>query len=283
LKDLRARLGLDKRAGVRALYRGLVSVPFFARGYDFATQLAPSHTPVPARRPQAASDLEAYFEAHLSGPGIFKWRHYFDIYDRHLSRFRRGDVHVVEIGVAGGGSMGMWREYLGPDAQICGIDIDPDCTRFAGEGVEIVIGDQGDPGFWRSFLATHERIDVVIDDGGHEAEQQIATLESLLPHIRPSGVYICEDIHGVFHPFNAYLDGLTRPLNAVGEPGTSNPRSALQRQVASVHRYPILTVIEKAEWADAEFVASAHGTEWPRGWEATLDAAHARPAPAIAD
>lgn len=246
-----------------AAYRCTASVRYFERGYRYGRQIPPPEALPAAPGPNAVSPLEAYFDAHTEGPGIFKWRHYFSIYDRHLSRFRGQPVHLVEIGVAGGGSLQMWRDYLGPDSHLYGIDIDPACKRFERDGVEILIGDQGSPAFWKRFLENSPSIDVVIDDGGHEAHQQAVTLESLLPHIRPGGVYVCEDIHGPFQPFHSFVDGLTRPLNAIGESHKSNAANALQRQVASVHRYPILTVIEKTAWCAPTFEAPRHGTEWP--------------------
>lgn len=36
--------------------------------------------------------LETSFNARVEGPGIWKWRHYFDIYHRHLNPLRRRDV-----------------------------------------------------------------------------------------------------------------------------------------------------------------------------------------------
>src|SRR5947207_11688241 len=36
--------------------------------------------------------LLAYFEAHRQGRGIWKWRHYFDVYHRHLAKFVGKDV-----------------------------------------------------------------------------------------------------------------------------------------------------------------------------------------------
>ena len=60
----------------------------------------------------AVNDLERCFRAN-TGRQIHKWHHYFEIYDRHLARFRGSDVHVLEFGVAQGGSMQMWKEYFG--------------------------------------------------------------------------------------------------------------------------------------------------------------------------
>jgi len=54
--------------------------------------------------------------------------------------------------------------------------------------------------------------DIVIDDGGHRPEQQIVTLEELLPHIRPGGVFLCEDVHDEFNKFMFYINGLSHRL-----------------------------------------------------------------------
>jgi hypothetical protein len=210
----------------------------------------------------STNPLEDYFDTHVLGPGVFKWRHYFPIYDRHLSRFRDTPVRILEIGVLGGGSLHMWRHYFGAAAHVTGVDIDPACTALAADGIDIQIGDQGDPAFWRAFLASAPPIDIVIDDGGHHPEQQVATLECLLPHIRAGGVYICEDIHGPFQPFQSFLDGLTRPLSALGDGETPPPH--LHLHVASVHRYPLVAVIEKPA-VSSVFEAQLHGSEWPAG------------------
>jgi hypothetical protein len=49
---------------------------------------------------------------------MHKWKHYFEICDRHFSHFGGTDVLVVEIGVAKDGSVQMWKEYCGPLASI---------------------------------------------------------------------------------------------------------------------------------------------------------------------
>jgi Methyltransferase domain len=264
LRETASRLGIDQSAVAQTAYRGLESARSFLRGYRYG-QHFPSAVAAPGV-PRETSPLEAYAEQHRSGPGLFKWQHYFEIYDRHLARFRGQPVTLVEIGVAGGGSLGMWRDYLGPDARIVGVDIDPECRRFACDGIEVMIGDQGSPGFWGSFSNDHGQLDIVIDDGSHLPEHQIVTLKSLLPAIRPGGVYVCEDIHGPFQPFHAFIDGLTRNLSAVGFADEHNPANALQRQVASVHRYPLMVVIEKVVNSPKAFETGRHGSEWPEDW-----------------
>jgi hypothetical protein len=140
------------------------------------------------------NDLERYFNDN-SGRLIDKWRHYFEIYDRHFSRFRGTEVNVVEFGVSQGGSLQMWKSYFGDRAKLFGIDINPNCRQFEEPAVQIHIGDQEDRGFLRHLANTLPRIDILIDDGGHTMSQQINTFEELFPRIDNNGIYLVEDLH----------------------------------------------------------------------------------------
>lgn len=140
------------------------------------------------------NDLEKYFTEN-TGRLIHKWKHYFEIYDRHFARFRGTEVNVVEFGVSQGGSLRMWKNYFGPGCKIYGIDINPHCKQLEEEGVEIFIGDQGDRGFLKSLRGKIPKIDILIDDGGHSMKQQIYTFEELFSYIDRNGVYLCEDMH----------------------------------------------------------------------------------------
>jgi len=153
-------------------------------------------TPSPAPTGGSAFEnpLGEYF---LRNPGrrIHKWHHYFEIYHRHLERLRGCSPVVIEFGVQNGGSLQMWHEYFGPGAQIVGIDIDPRCREAREESIEILVGDQADRNFLASLRQRYPQVDVVIDDGGHTMEQQLATFQELYLHVQPRGVYICEDLH----------------------------------------------------------------------------------------
>ena len=222
---------------------------------------------LPAGSPDMSNPLRAFTEARTTGRGIWKWDHYFDIYDRHFSRFRHRPVTVLEIGVYSGGSLDLWREYFGAQARIIGVDIEEAVRVYEREGIQILIGDQADPAFWARVLPTLPRLDVVIDDGGHTPEQMIATLEATLPRLSPNGVYLCEDICGSAHLFHDYVHGLTRALHAVrhsAQPGkeSRSVNTAFQTEIASIHQYPFVTVIEMRESQRTELFGSKHGTEW---------------------
>jgi hypothetical protein len=230
----------------------------FIRGYRYGDQItAPAISPG-ATGATSPSPLEEYFDALTEGPGIWKWRHYFDIYHRHLERFRGGPVNVLEIGIYSGGSLRMWRDYFGAGCHVYGVDVEPACRLYDSDDVTVFIGDQADAGFWRDLVPKLPPIDVVVDDGGHRAYQQIATLKGLLPRLRPGGVYICEDIVGPMQPFLSFVDGLTRHVSAA----RIGPATPLQQQIASVHRYPLLTVLEMSPGPVPDFVSPHRGTEW---------------------
>jgi hypothetical protein len=108
-------------------------------------------------------------------------------------------------------------------------------------------------------------VDVLIDDGGHQPEQQMVTLEEMLPHLRPGGVYLCEDVHGIGNPFAAFAHSLADALNVFAPAQQQSLVSAptmFQAAVNSVHLYPFLVVIEKRDSALASFSAPQHGTRW---------------------
>jgi hypothetical protein len=126
---------------------------------------------------------------------VTKWQHYFEIYHRHFARFRGSAPVVVEIGVYHGGSLEMWHDYFGRGTRIVGIDIHPACLKFEDDMTTILIGDQADRRFLAEIRERVPHIDILIDDGGHKMEQQIATFEELYSHIQPNGIYLCEDIH----------------------------------------------------------------------------------------
>ena len=162
--------------------------------------------------PEDASDnpLRKYFYAHGEGRGITKWDHYFDIYNRHLKKFIGHEVRVLEIGVHSGGSLEMWKNYFGPQAHIYGLDIEESCKKYSDprNNIEVFIGSQGDKAFWKSFKEKIPVVDVIIDDGSHNADDQIITLEEMLPHLRPGGVYVCEGNKRIMKGITWYFTGL---------------------------------------------------------------------------
>ena len=142
------------------------------------------------------NNLFEIFDNH-TGNEIYKWEHYFDIYEKHFSKFKNSTtpITVLEIGVLNGGSLQMWQKYFGPNATIVGIDIYEDCKKFEKENIKIRIGSQADKSFLKELTNEFPQIDVLIDDGSHRVLHQIITFEFLFKFITLGGVYLVEDTH----------------------------------------------------------------------------------------
>jgi len=129
------------------------------------------------------------FNSH-AGRQVDKWRHYFDIYEKHFARFRHKAPRVLELGVDHGGSLQLWKRYFGHGAVIMGTDINP--ASYFKESQIVVHGlNQCDPD-----LALLGPFDIVIDDGSHNPEHQVLSFENLWP--RCTGVYLIEDCHTTY-------------------------------------------------------------------------------------
>lgn len=254
----------------RMSYRLLRKWAYAVKGFVFfqnAKSLSYTQTSAFAPGDSALADpenpLKAFFDSRQTGPGIWKWMHYFDIYHRHFSKFIGREVHVLEIGVYSGGSLEMWKSYFGAECRIYGVDIEEVCKVYENEHTKIFIGDQADRNFWKTFKEQVPYIDILIDDGGHAAPQQIATLEEMLPHIRPGGVYLCEDIQYTHNDFAVYMQGMILNLNTVNnESYDCMFATEFQSWIKSINFYPFVTVIEKAHEKVKQFSAPKHGTEW---------------------
>lgn len=190
-----------------------------------------------------------------SGRIIHKWTHYFPIYEDHFARFVNRPMTFLEIGCGKGGSMQMWKRYLGPFAQIVGIDVNPDCKRFEEEQIAIRIGDQKDETFLESLLAEFGPFDVVLDDGSHIMRDVLASFRYLYPRTAPDGLYMVEDLHTAY--WEEYGGGVGRQgsfielskslvdeLNADHTRGQLPP-TPFTKSTLSMHFYDSVVVFER--------------------------------------
>lgn len=201
------------------------------------------------------NDLEAYFNQN-TGRVIDKWMHYFEVYDRHFSKYRGTEVVILEIGTSQGGSLQMWKYYFGDKAKIYGMDINPDCKQVEEENIKIFIGSQSDRNFLRKIKNEIPQVDILIDDGGHTMLQQIVTFEELFDHVKPDGVYLCEDMHTAYWTrwgggykrkgtFVEYAKNFIDKLNAFHSREKSLQVDSFTRSANSLHFYDSILVIEK--------------------------------------
>ena len=199
-------------------------------------------------------DLHRYFFNNAHKP-LHKWMHYFDIYERHFERFRGKSPVMLEIGVFGGGSLAMWKDYFGPGCKIVGVDINPECKIHECQDIEIFIGSQDDPSLLDRIKSKYRHIDIVLDDGSHIMQHMVSTFDLLFDFVDENGVYLVEDTHTCY--WEEYQGGLGRAgsfiefakakiddLHATQTRGAV-PASNFTRSTSSVTFYDSVIVFEK--------------------------------------
>jgi hypothetical protein len=152
----------------------------------------------------------------------------------------------------------MWRDYFGPRSRITGVDIDPRCTVAAGDGIEVITGDQADPGFLASLGGP---FDVIIDDGGHSMTQQLATFQGMWPVLADGGAFITEDVHTSYWPscggghrragtFAEYAKTMIDRVNAWQSQDPALLPDMWTRTLAGMHVYDSIIVFDKLNHAE---------------------------------
>ena len=110
-----------------------------------------------------------------------------------MKHFIDEPISLLEIGIANGDSLRMWRDYF-LKATIYGLDIN-DKRQYAEERIRIHHGSQADPVTIARIIADCPNgFDVIVDDGSHRSEHGITTLHMLWPSLKDNGWYIIEDL-----------------------------------------------------------------------------------------
>lgn len=114
------------------------------------------------------------------------------IYPWILNNFKDDKINLLEIGLDKNESVKLWQNYF-PNASIYGIDRDP--IEFESENVKFFKVDQGSDEELNSFKEKIDiKFDLIIDDGSHNPDHQIKTLNAFWSLLNPRGAYIIEDI-----------------------------------------------------------------------------------------
>ncbi len=206
-----------------------------------------------AQARRQGGDIEDIFFAGKGRPAN-KWVDYMPVYERYFSPFRDANPTLLEIGVAQGGSLDMWRAYFGPDAIICGIDIRPVCAKRVTPPNLVRIGSQDDPVFLKTVIDEIGHPDLVIDDGSHVATDQLSCFRTLWPELKNGGLYVVEDTHtayweefgGGYGKAGTAMDLAARLADDMHAWFHSEPeRFGARDEIGAVHIHESILIIEK--------------------------------------
>lgn len=191
-----------------------------------------------------------------------KDHNYTQMYEKLLKMI---DVNsLLEIGLGKGSSMKMWIDYY-PEAKIyCIEDFGEENERLWEkadgkiEGLELISGDSTKAETWEK---TPKELDVIVDDGDHHPDTQIATFVLGFNHLKKGGLYFIEDTHCNFtelytgghdllYPkiFDLVMDQQTPSVCIGGNFYQAIPyiKYDIGRQIYSYHFYKSVIVFERA-------------------------------------
>ena len=111
-------------------------------------------------------------------------------YDRLFTPRKTKAKSILEIGILGGDSLLLWRDYF-VNAEITGVDI-RHCPQVENQDRIIQLtGNAYTPEFLNKFK---KKFDIIIDDGPHTFETQSYFLTNYVPLLKKGGILILEDI-----------------------------------------------------------------------------------------
>ena len=122
------------------------------------------------------------------------WHSYLPLYDNILKRKKITAKNVLEVGVYGGGSIILWKDYF-PYADVYGIDIVPykeipkDLYNF--ERIKIY----PDTNAYKNIDYLPDiKFDFIIDDGSHLLEDMKKFIILYSPLLEKDGILMIEDV-----------------------------------------------------------------------------------------
>lgn len=131
-----------------------------------------------------------------------------EYYDKSFLRLKEENIVLVEIGVRGGASLSLWKNYFQNAKKIYGMDnletnnrhnIPVNQDWISGDNVEYIVGDAYQEEFSNKIP---DNIDIFIDDGPHTVDSHIKAIELYIPKMSKNGIFIIEDI---MYEVNAFL------------------------------------------------------------------------------
>jgi 23S rRNA U2552 (ribose-2'-O)-methylase RlmE/FtsJ len=115
--------------------------------------------------------------------------YYDDFYEKHFKSLTKSPINILEIGIRGGGSIKIWKEYFHPDSNVYGGEISP----F--EPIANCICYQADMYTQDSLnLFENSYFDIVIDDGPHTYESFELVITKYYSKLKDGGILVVEDI-----------------------------------------------------------------------------------------
>ena len=131
------------------------------------------------------------------------WHSYLPCYDLLFGDIREDVKHFLEIGVRYGNSFKLWGDYFSDECHLYGIDITYDDLKDdyfyrIRHRHNLYLGNAYDKETVSSVFSS-KTFDIIIDDGSHLLDDQIAVIDMYLPLLKNEGILVIEDVQDINH------------------------------------------------------------------------------------
>ena len=159
---------------------------------------------------KSADEFRKWANAAVEPSGLgftdkFMWHGYAHPYFKYMNDLRCTKPKMLEIGLGipprAGASIYFWRQFFGKKAEIHLLEYeqknaDAFHDKFPTVADKIFIGDQGDDAVLQRVISDGGgNYDIIVDDGSHWTTHQVKFVKHFLPHVKPGGLLVIEDVH----------------------------------------------------------------------------------------
>jgi len=128
------------------------------------------------------------------------YHQYAKPYEQYLGSLRHKPIKLLELGIASGASIRMWKDYFST-ATIYGVDCDLSQSGLVSDRrVKVFELDQTDEAGLTAIADESGGFDVIVDDASHISSKTIASFKILWPLLKSGGLYVIEDLQTSYDP-----------------------------------------------------------------------------------
>ena len=121
---------------------------------------------------------------------------YIEVYDDLFAKKRDSAARVLEVGIAGGGSIKLWHDYF-KNATVHGVDIMPASKVWSEiKGKERIVLHTESDAYSDKFIDSlkDKRFDIIVDDGSHALVDMVHFITKYVPLLANDGILVVEDV-----------------------------------------------------------------------------------------
>lgn len=115
---------------------------------------------------------------------------YYDhFYEKEFKSYLKSPINILEIGIRGGGSIKIWKEYFHPESNVYGGEIENFSPIENTTCYQMDMYSQEALNLFEDFY-----FDIVIDDGPHTYESFVDVITKYYSKLKDGGILVVEDV-----------------------------------------------------------------------------------------